>query len=56
MRVFIMMFLLLAPLLGHAELRVFSCEPGHYGTSGSALHSGPPQPDREVATGEFAYL
>jgi zinc/manganese transport system substrate-binding protein len=27
MRVFIMMFLLLAPLLGHAELRVFSCEP-----------------------------
>jgi len=27
MRVFTMMFLLLAPLLGHAELRVFSCEP-----------------------------
>jgi len=27
MRVFIMMFLLLAPLLGHAELRIFSCEP-----------------------------
>jgi len=27
MRVFIIMFLLLAPLLGHAELRVFSCEP-----------------------------
>ena len=27
MRVFIMMFLLLAPLLSHAELRVFSCEP-----------------------------
>jgi len=27
MRVFIMMILLLAPLLSHAELRVFSCEP-----------------------------